>query len=50
MATATGLTDLVGVPVGSRVVVLLPGSTSTADTSGTSTSAYAYVMDIEAAM
>ncbi|WP_194785152.1 FKBP-type peptidyl-prolyl cis-trans isomerase [Actinomyces haliotis] len=50
MSTATGLKDLVGVPVGSRVVVLLPGSTSTADASGTSSSAYAYVMDIEATM
>lgn len=40
MATATGLSGLVGVPVGSRVVALLPADASTG------TPAYAYVIDV----
>lgn len=47
MSSATGLAGLVGVPVGSRVVVLVPAAK---DQTGRSLPAFAHVMDIEAAV
>ncbi|QPL04545.1 MULTISPECIES: FKBP-type peptidyl-prolyl cis-trans isomerase [Actinomyces] len=46
MAQAPGLTGLIGVPVGSRVVVLMPAGTDSS--SGEALPAMAYVLDIAA--
>ncbi len=45
MPQAPGLSGLVGVPVGSRVVVLMPAGT---DSTGVAVPAYAYVLDLAA--
>lgn len=47
LGQGTGLEGLVGLPVGSRVVVLIPGSTAEQSTTGQAIPAAAYVMDIE---
>ena len=48
MASATNLTGLVDVPVGSRVIVLVPGVVG--NQNGQQLPAYVHVMDIEAAV
>ena len=50
MTQAAGLTGLVGVPAGSRVVVLNPAYTDLSQGTSQSVPAYAYVIDIETVM